>query len=330
MEDVYSQTIKLFGSHPEPVFESPEQQTGVWGREWGCDNDVGQLRVVLMHRPGDEMKIIDANKRIEEIGSYGDLEEGWYFQSETIPPMDEFRAQHDGLVQTLRDEGVEVVFLDSIEKDGIKSMYTRDSSFAIKGGAIVTRLARTIRRGEEAHVTKTLANLGMPILRTLNGNAMAEGGSFAMLNSKTAVIGRSICVNEEGSRQIEEVLNAQGVDLIRVDMSGYSIHIDGALTMIDVDVAIIDASQLPYWFLEKLKELGIKTIEVTPQDSGWIINCLAVKPGRVIMPHGISNRTMDKLADLNIEAIQIPYDKVHHNGGGIHCSTCPLVRDSVN
>ncbi len=330
MSDIYSQTIKYFGSHPEPVFESPEQQTGVWGREWGCDNDVGQLRVVLMHRPGDEMMIIDANKRIEEIGSYGDLNEGWYWQSDTIPPMEEFRAQHDGLVQALRDEGVEVVFLDSIEPDGIKSIYTRDSSFAVKGGAIVTRLARTIRRGEEAHVTKTLANLGMPILRTLNGNAMAEGGSFAWLNPETAVIGRSICVNEEGSRQIEEVLNAQGADLIRVDLAGYQIHIDGALTMIDVDVAIIDAAQLPYWFLEKLKELGIKTVEVTPQDSGWIINCLAVKPGRVIMPHGISNRTMDKLADLDIEVVQIPYDKVHHNGGGIHCSTCPLVRDPIN
>jgi N-dimethylarginine dimethylaminohydrolase len=170
----------------------------------------------------------------------------------------------------------------------------------------------------------------MPILRTLNGTALAEGGSFAWLNSKTAVIGRSICVNEEGSRQIEEVLNAQGAELIRVDLTGYNIHIDGALTMIDVDTAIIDPDQLPYWFLQKLTELGIRTIEITPQDSGWIINCLAVKPGRVIMPRGISNRTMDKLVDLGIDVIEIDYDLVHHNGGGIHCSTCPLVRDSVD
>ncbi len=330
MTNIYGQTIKLFGSHPEPSFESAEQQAGVWGREWGCDNDVGRLRLCLMHRPGDEMEIVDRRKRIEEIGSYGDLEKGWYFQSDVVPDWDEFRAQHDGLVATLRNEGVEVVFLDRIEADGIKSVYTRDSSFAVKGGAVVCRLARTIRRGEEAHVTRTLANLGMPILRTVHGTGMVEGGSFAWLNHRTAVIGRSICVNEEGARQVEEVLARQGVDLLRVDLSGYSIHIDGAMTMIDVDVAIVDPDMLPYTFLTRLRELGIRTVEIDNADNHWILNCLAVRPGRVIMPRGISNRTADTLASMNIEIIEIDYDKVQLNGGGIHCSTCPLVRDSVH
>ena len=126
------------------------------------------------------------------------------------------------------------------------------------------------------------------------------------------------------------MLAHQGVELIRVDLNGYQIHIDGMLTMIDVDLAIVDPAQLPYWFLEKLKELGIRTVEISEQDNGWIVNCLAVRPGRVIMPHGISNRTMDKLGALGVEVVQIPYDKVQLNGGGIHCSTCPLVRDSVD
>ncbi len=327
--NVYSQTIKLFGSQPEPPFESEEQQKLVWGESWGCDNDVGQIRVCLMHRPGSEMNIIDPAKRIEEIGSYGDLDEGWYWQSQTIPDMDELRAQHDGLVATLQQAGVNIVFLDDIKPDGIKSVYTRDSAFAVNGGAIVTRMARKIRRGEEAHVTKTIANLGMPILRTLHGTAMAEGGSFAWLNSKTAVIGRSICVNEEGCGQIEDVLAKQGVELIRVDLSGYDIHIDGALTMIDVNLAIVDPALLSYWFLRRLESMGIRTIEINEQDSEWVVNCLAVRPGRVIMPYGLSDGTRAALSDYGIELIEIPYDKVQLNGGGIHCSTCPLVRDSV-
>ena len=326
----YQMTIKMFGSHPEPGFESREQQLDVWGRQWGCDNDVGQIRMVLMHRPGPEMSVVDPSKRIESIGTYGDLEHGWYWQSEEIPPLAEMQKQHDALAQVLRDEGAEVVYLESVEKDGIKSCYTRDSAFAVKGGAIVGRMARKIRRGEEAHVTRTLAGLGMPILRTVAGTGLAEGGSFAWLNSKTAAIGSSICVNEEGVRQVEEVLRHQGVELICVDLPGYDIHLDISFTMIDVDLAIVNPMGLPFWFLEKLKELKIRTIEISPQDSSWIVNCLAVRPGRVIMPRGISNRTMDALVKHNVEVIQIDYDKMSLNGGGIHCSTCPLIRDSVD
>jgi hypothetical protein len=40
-------------------------------------------------------------------------------------------------------------------------------------------------------VTETLAAAGMPILRTIHGSGVMEGGSFVWLNSKTAVIGRS-------------------------------------------------------------------------------------------------------------------------------------------
>jgi N-dimethylarginine dimethylaminohydrolase len=329
MTSIYNQTIKLFGSHPEPAFESAEQQQAVWGRQWGCDNDVGRIRLCLMHRPGDEMNIVDPARRIEEIGSFGDLERGWYFQSDVIPDWDEFRAQHDALAQLLRDEGVEVVYLDSVEADGIKSVYTRDSAIAVKGGALVTRLARSIRRGEEAHVSKTLARLGMPILRTLHGSALMEGGSFAWLNPETAVIARSICVNDEGCDQVEQVLNAQGVELLRIDMTGYDIHIDGALTMIDVDLAIVDPNLLPYSFLRKLQALGIRTVEIDEGDDPWIVNCLAVAPGRIIMPRGMSAKTEAEVQRLDQEVIEIDYDKLQLNGGGIHCSTCPLVRDSI-
>jgi N-dimethylarginine dimethylaminohydrolase len=78
-----------------------------------------------------------------------------------------------------------------------------------------------------------------------------------------------------------------------------------------------------------LKELKIRTVEVNPDDDGWIVNCLAVRPGRVLMPPGASNRTLDQLTKLDIEIITLPYDKMALNGGGIHCSICPLIRDSV-
>src|SRR5918911_1535309 len=108
----YNMLIKTFASQPEPAFETERQQVGVWGRRWGCNNDVGRLRLVLMHRPGDELKIVDPAKKLPEIGAYGDPETGWYWRGDTIPDLAAMQAQHDELVRVLREEGVEVVFLD--------------------------------------------------------------------------------------------------------------------------------------------------------------------------------------------------------------------------
>jgi N-dimethylarginine dimethylaminohydrolase len=327
---VYERTIKMFGAQAEPAFETPEQQTAVWGREWGCNNDVGRLRTVLMHRPGPEMSVVDPRKRIESIGSFGDPETGWYWQSDTVPPLSEMQAQHDALVQALREEDVEVLSLDGVGEGRLKSCYTRDSAIAVEGGAVVTRLGPKIRRGEELAVTRTLAKLGVPILRTIHGTGLLEGGSFAWINSRTAVVGRSIRVNEEGCRQLEEVLRTRGVELLRVDLCGYDLHIDGSFVMIDVDTALVRAESLPFWFLEKLKELGVRTVETIPEDNSWIVNCLAVRPGRVLMPEGASNQTLDRLAKLHVDVVVLPYDRMALNGGGIHCSICPLSRDSLD
>lgn len=330
MDHIYSMTVKLFGAQAEPAFEAPEQLSANWGRTWGCDNDVGQLRAVLMHRPGPEFEVIDPAKRIDSIGSYGHPDAGWYFQSDTIPELADMQAQHDALAQVLREEGAEVILLEGVGDGRFKSCYTRDSSFAVKGGAIVCRLAPRMHRGEELPVTRALAALGMPILRTIHGTGLIEGGSFAWLNARTAVVGRSIRVNDAAIAQVAEVLRTQGVELITVDLCGYSIHIDGAFLMIDVDLALIDAGRLPFRFLEQLREHKIRTVEITPDDDGWIVNALAVRPGRLIMPPGLSERTREALERHGIEIRTLPYDKMHHNGGGIHCSTCPLLRDPVD
>ena len=329
-KDIYNATIKLFGSEPHPAFEDPGRMERVWGRDWGCDNDVGQIRAVLMHRPGEEFRVIDREKRIEEIGSFGDLDAGWYWQSEEIPDLALLQAQHDSLAEALRAEGAEVYYLEGVGGGRFKSVYTRDSSIAVRGGAIVARMAPRMRQGEELSVTRTLGSLGMPILRTINGTGMIEGGSFAWLNAKTAVVGRGIRVNDEGIRQTAEVLKAQGVELIVVDLRGYDIHIDGHFLMVDVDLALVWPRGLPFSFLERLKELGIRTVEMTPDDNSWIVNGLAVRPGRVIMPKGISERTRDALMGHGVEILEIDYSAVQLNGGGIHCSTCPLIRDRVD
>ena len=330
-EHVYQKTIQMFGSSPEPAFEDASRLQKDWGQAWGVDNDVGRIRSILVHRPGPELDMVDKAKRIEEIGSYGDLDKGWYWQSDTVPDMDKLRAQHDSMVDIFKREGIEVHYLDGQgQTDGmLKACYTRDSALMVKGGAVVCRMAPRIRQGEEMVVTRTLAKLGVPILRTIHSTGMLEGGSFAWINAQTAVAGRSIRINNEAIEQLDDVLKRQGVELLVVDLNGYTIHIDGSFVMVDRNLALVDPTQLPYWFLEKLRELGVDTVEITPQDNTWIINGLAIAPGRYMMGNGASNRTLDLLQQKGVEVIPVDFDLVQLNGGGIHCSTMPLIRDSV-
>lgn len=325
----YHQTIKTFASEAEPPFESAEQQRLVWGREWGCPNDVGALRVVLLCRPPDDLAtVVDVSKWNSELEAYADREVGWYWRHREPPDLKKMHEQHDRLAGALRDEGVEIAYVSGTVPGHIKSQSTRDQVIAVRGGAIICRMGARLRRGEEAPVTRAVAALGMPILRTINGSGIFEGGSFAMLNEQTAVVGIGARANAEGARQVEEVLRPLGVELLKVELNGYKQHIDGAFVMADVDVAIVNPIGLPFWFLEKLKTLRVRTVECRPDDPPFTVNCLAVRPGRVIMSR-TSARTVENLGKAGIEVISLDYEHVYRGGGGVHCSTAPLVRDRV-
>jgi N-dimethylarginine dimethylaminohydrolase len=280
-----------------------------------------------MRRPGAELERIRADAWDAGMQALVDPEEGWYWESDQPPDLARVREQHDGLVAALAAAGVGVHFAEPVSQQFSKAMYTRDPLLTVSGGAIIGRLAPRMRRGEEASVTRAVAALGMPILRTITGTGLVEGGSFAKLTPRVAAFGTSIRCNDEGARQLEETLRWLGIELLVVRLSGFSIHLDGAFGMVDVDKALVHAPGLPYWFLERLSELGIEPIWCHP-DELWAINSLALAPGHVLMCDRYPY-TAERLERRGVEVVPIPYDELQKNGGGIHCSTMELIRDDV-
>ncbi len=323
----YHRMSQIFGADDSARFEDDAEQVRVWGQVWGCNNDVGRLQSALVHRPGSEWEVIDPDKPMKEFDGLGDEKAGWYWAGKTPPEVAAMQAEHDQLTALLRAEGVSVIEVAEQPRDLLRLCYTRDSVIAVGGGVIVCRMAPKIRRGEESAVTRTLGALGVPIVRTLNGDALMEGGSFAWLDERTAVVGLGERCNESGARQIEEVLREQGVRLLRVALSGFDLHIDGSFVMIDSDKALVDPTQLPHWFLGELVDLGIHPISIDPQDHPFTVNCLATRPGRVIMSH-CTPRTAERLDHAGIEVLRVPYGSMCAGGGGIHCSVAPLRRES--
>ena len=307
----------------EPPFH--EELASVWGAAYGAHDEVGVLRRVMVRPPGSELEVIRGDAWDEELGALVDPDGHWYWTDRNPPDLDLVAAQHAGLVNALRAEGVEVDVASSLGPPFVKSVYTRDPSITVPGGAIIGRMGVRMRRGEEPHTTRALAAAGMPILGTITGTGTLEGGSFTKLRPGIAALGTSIRCNEEGFRQLRALLDLIGVELIRVPVAGYSIHIDLHFAMVDVDRALIHPAGLPYDFLVKLRELGIETIDAAAGED-WGLNLLCLRPGRVLMAEG-SPRTAERLDQAGIEVVTIPYDEIHKNGGGVHCSTIELVRE---
>jgi len=319
----------------EPPFESEREQVEVWGRVWGCDSEVGRLRLVLMQPPERRRLLADplSGGRPSDLSSDAD-DEHWYWAPGECTPRSDLRfaamlTEWHNLVDVLGGWDVEVATIGDAA-GGRFSCYARDPVVAVKGGAVVGRLPALTRRGEQRWAAEALARLGMPVIRTVTGAGTLEGGSVAWVDSTCVAVGRSNCVNEEGTRQLEEVLGGQGVEVLRVDLPFGEIHLDGAFAMLLPDLALIDPVRLPYTFVEQLDARGIDSVPLREDDDRWIVNCLVVRPGLVVMPEGLSGETRSRLEKRGLEIVTVPFDAMHENGGGIRCSTCPLVRDPIS
>ncbi len=327
----YHTVLSNFRPKASPPFHDDAEQARVWGGHWGVYNDVGTIRKVLMHRPGDELKVITEDKYDPAQEALIDREAQWYFRSDKAPDLEQMQREHDGLAAVLRDNGIEIVYMDGGPRDP-DAINVRDNGIVVNGGIIVTRLGIVGRefgqgrRGEEAYITRTVAGIGMPILHTIQGTGLMEGGSFCMLDERHAAIALSQRGNEAAVAQIRAVLALQDIELIEVPLTGNSLHIDGAIVMLDHGKALINIERLPYWFIDRLAELDIETIQADHRDGTIGINCLAIAPGRVVFcsdaPH-----TAERLSKRGIEVITVLYRECRKKGGGIHCGTLPLVRE---
>ncbi len=310
---------------PEPPFDAELAQ--VWGEQWGASDEVGRLRKVLVRAPGPALEAIAPQHYRPELDALVDPDGNWYYTGGDAPDLARFHAQHAGLVETLRAEGVEVHVAESLPFPFTKAGYVRDPLVTVRGGAIIGRLAPRMRRGEEADITRTVAGLGLPILATTVGSGTLEGGSFMKLRPGLAALGTSVRCNRAGAEQLRSTLARIGWELMVVDLPGFVVHLDIHFAMVDRDRALVNAEGLPYTFMEDLRALGIELIWAHPEEP-WALNLLTLSPGRVLTSTA-APRTAELLRERGIEVLTIPFDEVHRNGGGIHCSTMELLRDDA-
>ena len=287
--------------------------TEYWG-DWGVSSETNKLRAVLMRRPGAEIEDFDWKQA--------------RFKS-AIDPI-KFRQQHDALVEIYKENGVEVYYVDEQRKDRPNALFCRDLLFMTPEGAIVTRPAMEARRGEERFVAKTLGDIGVPIVKTVTGNAIFEGAMGMWIDRYTVILATGVRTNRAGYDMVAHELERMGVkEIIHMQIPYGHAHIDGNLNLASNDIAVVHSPQVPYDVVDVLKRKGYKIIECpsrTEAKETFGINFVAIEPGSIVMPEG-NPRTQELLEQNGVKVTAVDFSEIIKGYGAIHCCTAFLKRD---
>ena len=283
---------------------------------FGSQSMVNDLKRVLVRRPDEAFGTADPKQ--------------WHYVSQ--PKLDLAQDEHDDLVATLRDAGCEVLFHEAELPDHADAIFTHDPVIVTDEGAVILRMGKELRRGEEAAIGKTFEALGIPILATLEGEAMAEGGDLLWLDHDTLAVGRSWRTNAEGLRQLTAALRPLGVEIIEVqlphgDGPASCLHLMSLISMLDHDLAVVYLPLLPVPFVETLAERGIDLVEVPEEEFPTMgPNVLALAPRRCLTIEG-NPVTKERLVAAGCEVLTYRGEELSLKAeGGATCLTRPILR----
>jgi len=284
-----------------------------WG-DWGVSSEVDTLRAVLMRRPGKEVENFDPNA----------------VRFSNVPiDIELMRKQHDDVVQIYRDHGVKVFYVEEQREDRPNAVFCRDLMFMTPEGAIITRPGMSARRGEERYVAKALADLGVPIVRTITGDGMFEGANAMWVDRHTVVLSTGSRCNKAGYEQVEYELRRMGVtEVLHMQQPYSNIHIDGLMNAASNDVVMIHPGQVPYDVVDALKRKGYNIVEApsrTEVRDTFGCNFVALEPGLIVMPEG-NPRCQEALEKAGIKVITVDISEIMKGKGALHCITAFLKR----
>ena len=281
---------------------------------FGSQSMVNPLEIVLVRKPG---------------AAFGQADPAiWHYTAQ--PDLTAAQAEHDAFVQHLQATGAEVVYHTIPLPDHADAIFTHDPVLVCNKGAIILRMGKALRRGEEEAIAQQLTQMGVPVHYRLHGEALAEGGDLLWLDEKTLAVGQGFRTNAAGLRQLQEALPE--VTLIPVQLPYFQgeeacLHLMSFISMVDHDLAVVYPPLMPVPFWQELRVRGIQFVEVPEAEFATMgPNVLALAPRRCLMLAG-NPITQQRLEAAGCQVSTYTGQEISLKAeGGATCLTRPVLR----
>ena len=242
-------------------------------------------------------------------------------------------TQHDTLVGHLHDSGCEVEELPAHADTGLDSVYVHDPVVMTGQGAVLCRMGKPARRGEDQAFAEWFADAGVPVLGRIQAPGVLEGGDVVWLDPRTLAVGQGYRSNAAGIAQLRAMLGNAVDDVIAVPLPHWTgaadcLHLMSLLSPVDAKAAVVYSRLLPVPFREYLVERGWRLVEVPDEEYDLMAcNVLPVGPSDCIMLDGCPV-TRARMESAGIRVRTYPGSEISlKGGGGPTCLTRPLFRE---
>lgn len=285
-------------------------------RIYGSQSMSDPLRTVLVRRPDAAFAVADPKR--------------WGYTGK--PNLAEAQREHDALADLLRQSGVDVRYQEDPQPGRADSIFVHDPAIVTDRGALILRMGKPLRRGEEDAMAEALGRLAVPVLATLHGEGTAEGGDLLWVNHDHLAVGQGLRTNREGWIQIREALRPVGVEAEPVPLPDFRgpeacLHLMSLISILDDDLAVVYSRLLPTPFRKFLRERGFDFVEVPDAEFETMApNVLAVAPRDCIMLEG-NPVTQGRLEEAGCRVRTYRGNEISLKAeGGATCLTRPILR----
>ena len=248
------------------------------------------------------------------------------------PEINKALAEYEAFEQVFKDNGTEIFYLPQDSTVNMDSIYCRDAAIATEKGMIICNMGKEGRKNEPLAEQKAFEAQGIPVLGVIKAPGTIEGGDVAWLDSTTLAVGHTYRTNEDGIRQISELLKPLGVNVISVPMPHYKgpsdvFHLMSVLSPVDSNLAVVYSPLIPIVFRNELIKRGYELVEVPDTEFDSMgCNVLALAPRVCLMVKG-NPITKERLEKAGCKVIEYEGAEISvKGGGGPTCLTRPVER----
>ena len=288
-------------------------------RQFGAQSMAAPMKRVLMRSAESAMRHAKAAK--------------WHYGSQ----FSAVRAalQHKAFAGLVGASGARIEWLTDADDGLADSVFTHDPSLMTDFGAIILSMGKALRKPEPGLHEAAYRRMGIPVLGRIEEPGTVEGGDCVWVDAETLAIGRGVRTNQDGIRQMAELLAPKGIAVHGFDLPLWHgeeacLHLMSVISPLADDLALVHSPLLPGAFYQMLRSRNFDLVEGDPGEfaasNGLSLNVLPTAPREVIAVAGFPN-TLAAMEAAGCTVLTFEADALCIAcEGGPTCLTRPVLR----